>query len=909
MNKEDGNKSYEYLAFISYSHLDISWAKWLQESLEFYQLPTFIHSQHPKLPHHLRPIFRDETDMELGVLNDRIHNALSESKFLIVICSPNAAKSEYVKDEVDYFLKGHSHKYLIPFIVSGIPYANKEKDECLPSAILNLKEKPLAANINEFSKEYAMVKVVSYLLGGIAVRKLWDRYRIAKEQEEKRKEMERMNLLKVQSLYVSERIEDLISNGDNDMAKKLAFEILPKNIQNPERPYVPEAEKALRHALAKSSMILTKENKAVLDVTFGKDDTIVAAILLNGKIKLWDRKTGNLLYTIEIGRQSSHICFNSTGKYLIYDDGSNVIIYNIKTRTNRIINTGLPLINDIVPLSSSGEIMTVGSSICIWDIETGQLVRELLRDDVSYGWQSAVYCIKNDLLLAVSNDGRTITGYSLLSGTILWKNKTTYGFQPRIVYANEQDYVVLRDSSDISVINIFNGNTILRWKSGVEYYNSKALNISHNGHVVSVANDFNIILFDIYKALQSKKEEDISTEKYTGHFGEIPSLIFSKNDEYLLSCSRDGTIRIIDLIGDRGNVVFDKNSLVDFVYNDVYIFDNTSLLISEEKGFVGKYDLEKQIYERIIEGEYSIKKLSHNRRLLAYLENDNTIHLFDINNRHEILVFKITDTIERSVRIKLFNSYSDEDLKPPKRILSPRDFIYSPNDEYLLVIVKSNILLSPQMPSQFIIYRIANGEEIIRDTLDESLNVPAFSNDSSSLYITQQGSVKQIIIETGEVKKVCEINEDISCLLCPNDNLVLFASNQSITAFDVKNSNILYKTSPFGDEPRSIIPICEDYCIYCIVTGLRIFRTDSGETIQDIEMPEGISLFEAYYDYDKERILTVLLDMLSSTNIKDLKCFVKEWFFPSLSNIMKDIKAQYERHPLTNEERVKYHLL
>ena len=55
------NADYEYLAFISYSHVDIAWAKWLQESIEFYKLPTYIYDKHPKLPQQLRPVFRDET--------------------------------------------------------------------------------------------------------------------------------------------------------------------------------------------------------------------------------------------------------------------------------------------------------------------------------------------------------------------------------------------------------------------------------------------------------------------------------------------------------------------------------------------------------------------------------------------------------------------------------------------------------------------------------------------------------------------------------------------------------------------------------------------------------------------------------------------------------------------------------
>ena len=54
---------YEYFAFISYRWEDEKMAKWLQEKLEHYKLPTFLREQNPDLPTHIRPIFRDKNDL------------------------------------------------------------------------------------------------------------------------------------------------------------------------------------------------------------------------------------------------------------------------------------------------------------------------------------------------------------------------------------------------------------------------------------------------------------------------------------------------------------------------------------------------------------------------------------------------------------------------------------------------------------------------------------------------------------------------------------------------------------------------------------------------------------------------------------------------------------------------------
>ena len=54
-------------AFISYNHKDVKWAKWLQNNLENYKLPTEIHNEFED-SRFIRPVFRDQTDLNTGVL-------------------------------------------------------------------------------------------------------------------------------------------------------------------------------------------------------------------------------------------------------------------------------------------------------------------------------------------------------------------------------------------------------------------------------------------------------------------------------------------------------------------------------------------------------------------------------------------------------------------------------------------------------------------------------------------------------------------------------------------------------------------------------------------------------------------------------------------------------------------------
>ena len=240
-------KAPEYLAFISYSHLDVEWAKWLQEKLEFYKLPAFVAEEYPQLPLDLRPIFRDQTDLQLGDLSEVIKKALDSSRFLIVVCSKNSAISDYVNFEIIHFLRKHRVAWIIPFIVDGVPNSSTSNDECFPPKLRELGVDLLGANINELGKDYAAVKVVSKLLGGIDIHRLWDRYQEAAEEERKRLKDTNNKLLELASRASSIKARELFKGGSFAVAIKVALENYSQNEEN-EHGIPPEVECLIRLA-------------------------------------------------------------------------------------------------------------------------------------------------------------------------------------------------------------------------------------------------------------------------------------------------------------------------------------------------------------------------------------------------------------------------------------------------------------------------------------------------------------------------------------------------------------------------------------------------------------------------------------------------------------------------------------
>ena len=170
---------FTYRAFLSYSHRDKAWAEWLHGALESYRIDDHLVGRETPagpVPKTLAPIFRDRDDFAAGhSLTEQTLAALSASRFLVVICSPNAAKSEYVNEEIRRFKDMGRAERVIAIIVDGEP--GDPQRECFPpalrfklgpdGALTDEREEPIAADARHVGdgKRLALQKVVAGLLG------------------------------------------------------------------------------------------------------------------------------------------------------------------------------------------------------------------------------------------------------------------------------------------------------------------------------------------------------------------------------------------------------------------------------------------------------------------------------------------------------------------------------------------------------------------------------------------------------------------------------------------------------------------------------------------------------------------------------------------------------------------------
>ena len=130
---------WRYRAFLSYSRVDDRAAKWLHKSLENYILPKGLAERNSYLSNSKNwfvPIFRDRTDLSSGGdLVEKLREALDQSQYLILLCSPASAQSEIVNAEVEHFVANGRLDSVFPLIVSGEPYSGDPETECIPPAL------------------------------------------------------------------------------------------------------------------------------------------------------------------------------------------------------------------------------------------------------------------------------------------------------------------------------------------------------------------------------------------------------------------------------------------------------------------------------------------------------------------------------------------------------------------------------------------------------------------------------------------------------------------------------------------------------------------------------------------------------------------------------------------------------
>ena len=166
------NNKYKYKAYISYSHCDARWASWLHRALESYRIPRKLVGTKTgvgEVQSRIKPVFRDRDDLSSASdLGGTVKQALADSENMIVICSPDAAASHWVNEEIRGFASLGREKQIFCVIVDGEPGGVGTASTCFPAALAEIGlHEPLAADVRKWAdgKHLSKLKLVAGILG------------------------------------------------------------------------------------------------------------------------------------------------------------------------------------------------------------------------------------------------------------------------------------------------------------------------------------------------------------------------------------------------------------------------------------------------------------------------------------------------------------------------------------------------------------------------------------------------------------------------------------------------------------------------------------------------------------------------------------------------------------------------
>jgi hypothetical protein len=159
-----------YTAFLSYSHKDAAAAGKLHRRLEAYRMPKrLVGTQGARgpVPARLSPIFRDREELPAATdLSETVREALDQSGALIILCSPAAAESLWVAEEIATFRRLHPDRPILAAILDGDP------PECFPKPLRAFGRdgtwhEPLATDLRpgKDGKQLGLLKLVAGITG------------------------------------------------------------------------------------------------------------------------------------------------------------------------------------------------------------------------------------------------------------------------------------------------------------------------------------------------------------------------------------------------------------------------------------------------------------------------------------------------------------------------------------------------------------------------------------------------------------------------------------------------------------------------------------------------------------------------------------------------------------------------
>jgi WD40 repeat protein len=957
-------KKYHYDAFISYRHteLDKMVAKKLHKMLETYKVPSTIARKTGKKK--INRVFRDRDELPTSTnLAASIQEALENSEYLIVICSRETQKSQWVLKEIETFIKLHGQGKVLALLIDGEPYESFPKQlrfvhKQVINKYGNIEEKvievePLAADIRAETKSQT-IKILKTELLRLAAPILGCNYDDLKQRHRERFikkvvtlsacislffivfgtfstwqafriNQEHKNTLKSQSMYLSNISSNLLNEGDRKTAMLLALDALPKNVNYPDRPYVEDAEFSLSRAMAayKSNNhfigdMSLNHKKPVSNLQISNDGKKIITSCRDGYIYIWKTSDGKLISKFKQGcilASKSNQFFSKDGKNVIFLSEDGLTAKNIYSKKN-IWNVKCDNITQIAMSNDGKKIAYIMNYIndctnyklIIRDSATGKQL-----SSISLGNKNDYYGIafSNDTSkIAAVTDKNYISVINIHTSKEIYKLKLSYPYTSEVIFSPDDKMIVAASNYEDPKHPISNGKGILSiWNSadGKALYKLN-INTSTIHNLTFTHDNSNILAFSEGSKVSVLNINFKNIFYSISHSGNVNSIVML-NGGLMCTSDSDGAVKFSTL----GNGVESEEwqinqpngiSAMDIKNGIIAVGSSNSNAAYVYKTFNDpKIKYLAKYSSAINDGCFS----KDGKFVLSYCDNENALHITNVKKAKNI------GTIKQFSR-PIGNA------------------IFTDNDKYISVLCEDGYLS---------LWNYSNFKFIKKLNLNYSQSYNfryKYSNDGSLIAAIQNKKIN--VFDTVKCKKILSVKTKniADTIAFSSDNQKLcFSSGKNIYIVDKHNPNNVKLIKKLNQD---VLSVNFSYDNNSIIVGLddksinfyNLKSTKLERTLSPVPSFSGFTsnLKKCFYSKDGSLLITIgegnEADIWSTSDYKllaSLDCFIdmdkneKNILASSYQNLMliprydtdmliTEAKKQLKGRTLTHSEKEEY---
>lgn len=928
----------DYYAFISYQRRDEKWAGWIRKRLEHYRLPSNLRKKEASLPKEIRPVFQDALELSGGILGKEIQDALGRSKFLVVICTPNAAKSPWVDKEIQTFIDSNREDQVIPFIVDGVPFSGDPETECFPPSLHALRgdeKEILGININEMGRDAAAVKVVARMFG-LKFDVLWQRF----ERERKRRRAAIVGGVLLFAL-ASLGVGAYIVRQNQELAAVNREVTAERDRANAERDRAEEANSNLLQAndSIRRQYRLIEDQKN--EIARERDNVKRASHAMQINLSRALGEKASALVDEGDAYLASILALNALPPRLPYTEEAEAALRKATASASTVLKsssltpTSLCFSHDGKRIVSSwGYRYVEGLSLQVIDVMTGKVQRTLTGGGTAAfdpHDERIVTARWNDVIVLDSQTGEILhilTGHSHPINSV--------AFSPdgkRIVSASDDWTVKIWDSRTGSLLHSLEGH-----QKVVE-----SVSFSPDGrYVASASNDGAIMLWDV------KTGERVRA--FTGHTSGVTDVAFSPDGKRIVSGSYDESARVWDV--KTGALLLTLKDGYELIQSCSFSPDGNSIVTGESSGVVTFWDAHNGKRLRTMTGHSGTVNdvtFSPDGNLLASAAGDGVV-LWEMEEKGRTVLLGHTAPLlsaafspdgtkvatgAEDMTVRIWDARKGSVIQTMK---GHDDFVF-----HVAFSPDGKEVVSASQDGTVRVWDVVTGRDVQVIRKGDLLQTADFSHDAKHILVATTSDIMVYDRAAGKMLRQMERYSNMyeSAAFSPDDRMVVSATrDHRILIFDAETGLFLKSLdghddvvsyASFSPDGKRVVSASADHTI-------KIWDVKTGSLIRTLDGHSAAVAF-ASFSKDGKKIVSASLDhtvkvwdansgvllqtfgghsdlVTSATFSPDGERIVSSsyddtaivWEFPDLQRLIEGTQDRFKTRPLTEEERRKYYL-